>query len=104
MKTVRELFKDQSHLIKEPAVQELITEYERVCDDLIDIQQSNEFNKEKPLKELIKQILQAVTDEMDRDDVAVRFKETDRVDFKNAVKNLQKYILGYLKDYQIRIN
>ncbi|AGC76760.1 hypothetical protein LX97_01417 [Nonlabens dokdonensis] len=103
MKTVKEIFEDQQQLLSEPAVQVLIAEYETVCDDYIDLEQVTGMNKEEPLKELVRQILQSVNDEIKRDEDALRFKETARVDFKSAVVNLKSYIYMYLKDYNIRL-
>jgi hypothetical protein len=104
MKTVKELFKEQPLLQNEPAVQELIAPYEKLCDDFIERGQMAEMSKEKPLKELIVQMLYAINDEIKKDEESVLFKEIPRVDFKAAVNNLETYIYTYLKDYNIRIN
>jgi len=39
--------------------------------------------------------------ELQRDEDAIRFQESDRVDFKNAVTNLKTYIHQYCKDYSV---
>ncbi len=103
MQSIRLLFKDHPDIKKHPAVQELIREYDRVSDELIDLQQRSEFNKEKPLLELIRDIQTSIKSELARDVEAERFGETERVDFKESLKNLDKYIDRYKEDYKIRI-
>ena len=39
--------------------------------------------------------------ELKRDLEAERFGESERVDFKNALENLQNYIDDYCRDHQI---
>lgn len=103
MKTPYNIFKDHPAIEKHPAVQELIMEYESVCDALIDLQQVKEMNKELPLKILVNEILGSISTTLKSDEEALRFKETQRVDFKASVQNLQRYIFSYLNDYGIRL-
>ncbi len=102
MRTVKDIFENvDDEIVNHPAVKELIDEYEHVGDQLIDLQQSNEFSKEDPLKELVSQIKNSIQTVLKRDEDAIRFKETDRVDFKEAVINLHSYIQQYCRDYKI---
>ncbi|WP_438962420.1 hypothetical protein [Nonlabens sp.] len=101
MRTVKDIFTDNEDLLQEPPIQQLVNEYEQVCDELIDHKQVSEFSKEKELKELTRQILNSIKIELQRDENAIRFQETDRVDFKTAVTNLKSYIHQYCKDYSI---
>lgn len=101
MKTPAEIFKIEPELLNNPAVIELVSEYDSVCDSLIDLQQATAMGKEKYLKILLREIRESITMELQRDLVAERFGETERVDFKKAVQNLQEYIAEYCRDHKI---
>lgn len=101
MKTASEIFKNDPELLEKPAVKELISEYEKTCDALIDLQQVSELSKETFLKILISEIRGSISMELKRDLEAERFGESERVDFKNAVENLRIYIDDYCRDHQI---
>lgn len=101
MKTPSEIFKGEPELLQNPAVQELESEYDRVCDALIDLQQVTEMGKEKYLRILLREIRESIAMELQRDLEAERFGDTERVDFKRAVQNLQDYIGEYCREYQI---
>jgi hypothetical protein len=101
MKTPSEIFKNNPELLENPSVKELVAEYEEVCDALIDLQQVTEMSKEKYLKILVREIRESISMELKRDLEAERFGETERVDFKTAVENLQGYIREYCRDHQI---
>lgn len=101
MKTPSEIFKDDPQLLNEPAVKELVAEYEEVCDAFIDLQQTYEMNKEDFLKILLSEIRGSISMELKRDLEAERFGESERVDFKSAVENLRDYIDNYCRDHRI---
>ncbi|MCG2417536.1 hypothetical protein K8089_00780 [Aequorivita sp. F47161] len=101
MKTPSEIFKNNPNLLENPSVKELVSEYEEVCDALIDLQQVLEMNKEKYLKILLLEIRQSISMELKRDLEAERFGETERVNFKTAVENLSDYIAEYCRDHKI---
>jgi hypothetical protein len=101
MKTPAEIFKSQPELLQNPVVQELVSEYDGVCDALIDLHQLTEMGKEKYLRILLREIRESIAMELHRDLEAERFGETERVDFKRAVQNLQEYIGDYCREYQI---
>ena len=101
MKTPYEIFKNNSELLQNPAVKELVSEYTEVCDALIDLQQVSEMSKEKYLLILVREIRDSISMELKRDLEAERFGESERVDFKNAVENLRNYLNDYCRDHQI---
>ena len=101
MKTPSEIFKNNAELLQNNSVKELISEYENVCDELIDLQQVMEMSKEKYLKILLREIRESISMELKRDLEAERFYETDRVNFKSAIENLRNYIDDYCRDHQI---
>lgn len=101
MKTTHEIFKDSPGLLNNPEVEELASEYEKVCDALIDLQQVSEMSKEKYLMILVREIRESISMELKRDLEAERFGESERVDFKNAVQNLKNYINEYCREHKI---
>lgn len=101
MKTPLEIFNNNLELLNNPSVKELVSEYEEVCDALIDLQQVSEMSKEKYLQILVREIRESISMELKRDLEAERFGESERVDFKNAVENLRDYINEYCREHQI---
>lgn len=101
MKTPFEIFKNDPNLLENPYVKDLVSEYEEVCDALIDLQQLSETSKEKYLNILVREIRESISMELKRDLEAQRFGESERVDFKNAVENLHEYINKYCRDHKI---
>ena len=101
MKTPYEIFKNNSELLQNPVVKELVSEYTEVCDAFIDLQQVSEMSKEKYLLILVREIRDSISMELKRDLEAERFGESERVDFKSAVENLRNYINDYCGDHQI---
>ena len=87
--------------MENPLVKELTSEYEEVCDALIDLQQVSEMSKEKYLRILVREIRESISMELKRDLEAERFGESERVDFKDAIENLRDYINEYCRDHKI---
>jgi len=101
MKTVYKIFKNQTDLLEEPAVKELADCYEAICDDFIDLEQSVAKSKEKPLKVLIKEIQESISSIKKHNKEAERFGYNDKLDYEEAVHNLERYIQKYLEDHSI---
>ena len=101
MKTTLEIFKNDPNPLENASVKELVSEYEEVCDALIDLQQLSEMSKEKFLLILVREIRESISMELNRDLEAERFGESERVNFKIAVENLQVYINDYCRDHKI---
>lgn len=101
MKTPAEIFKNKPELLESKEVKELVSEYEEVCDALIDLEQVSEMSKEKYLQILVREIRESISMELIRDMEAERFGESERVDFKNAIENLRYHINNYCHDHRI---
>ena len=71
MKNINQIFKNNTHLMDEPEIIELI-----------------EYCQELEGEEIYDSCDKTLTD----DQLSERFKETPRVDFKEAVINLKKYM------------
>ncbi len=96
-----DFFAEDEELLQNPAVKKLISAYHEVGDELIDLQQTSGFSKETALKELVQQIRDSIALELKRDEESIRFKESERVDFKQAVQNLQDYLRQYLREHHV---
>lgn len=101
MKTPYQIFKKHPELLDNPEVQELVSQYDTVCDELIDLKQVTEKSKEQPLRVLIKEITESISKMHTHNDEAARFGYDDKLDYEVAVRNLQSYVSEYLRDYQI---
>ncbi|HEA31176.1 MAG TPA: hypothetical protein ENH91_14485 [Leeuwenhoekiella sp.] len=103
MRTPHQIFQNDPELEKHPAVQELIAQFEDTRDALVDAEQHIEqkFTRLKHMEELVGQIRAGIRDELKKDEEAERFRETERIDFKEAIINLERYISDYLRDYNI---
>ncbi len=101
VKTPYKIFKNNPELLDHPEVMELVSEYEEVCDALINLQQISEMSKEKYLEILVREIRESISMELKRDLEAERFGESERVDFKIATKNLRDYINEYCREHKI---
>jgi len=101
LKTPYEIFKNKPELLENPEVKKLVSEYEEVCDTLIDLQQVSEMSKEKYLQILVREIRESISMELNRDLEAERFGESERVNFKKATENLRDYINDYCRDHKI---
>jgi hypothetical protein len=92
MKNINQIFKTNTSLMDHPEVQELI-EY---CVDLegqvVEKKIEDTYNKEEIYHQIIKDVYESCVKTLEDDMVAERFKETPRVDFKDAIVNLKKYL------------
>jgi len=101
MKNIKQIFKDNKHLMDIPQVGELI-EYTRDLEgQLMDKKIDANYDKETLLKELVKDILTSCKDTLRDDEESIRFNEIPRVDFKETIENLSEYIRNYLREHKI---
>ena len=101
LKSPQALFREEPELLKRPAVQELIAQYEDVCNDLIDYEQRADESKEMYLRVLVKEIQDSIQRMEKHNEEALRFGYDDQMDHEQALKNLKTYISAYLRDHHI---
>ena len=100
-KNIHHLFKTNPSLLDNVEVQELI-EYCRELEGVIlERKIEDEYSKEQYYAQVFKDIYQSCNDTLNDDALAERFKETPRVDFKETISNLKKYMLEMRRLYKL---
>ncbi len=93
MKNIKSIFKNNTHLMDEPEVQELIDYCDELESQLIDVKQSEQFSKEDIFKEMIREILVGCDEILEGQDI----------DYKKMIENLKFYIKTNCEEYNIRL-
>ena len=93
MKNIKSIFKNNTHLMDEPEVQELIDYCDELESQLIDVKQSEQFSKEDIFKEMIREILVGCDEILEAQDI----------DHKKMIENLKFYIKTNCEEYNIRL-
>ena len=95
MKSINQIFKNNTSLMDEVEVRELIEYCKELEDEVIDLQQRDVSVMENKLTEVVRDIYHSVTDSMIRDEESTRFSETERVDFKESIINLKRFLVDF---------
>lgn len=100
-KNIHHLFKTNPSILDNVEVQELI-EYCRELEGIIlERKIEDEYNKEQHYKQVFKEIYQSCCETLKDDELAERFKETPRVDFKETIFNLKNYMFEMCRLYKL---
>jgi len=92
MKNVNQIFKNNTHLMDEPEVIELIEYCQELEGEVLEKKIEDTYSKEEIYLQILKEIYDSCDKTLTDDQLSERFKETPRVDFKQAVINLKKYM------------
>ena len=92
MKSVNQIFKNNKHLTDHPEVQELIDYCVELEGEVLEKKIEDTNSKEEIYLQILKEIYDSCDKTLTDDQLSERFKETPRVDFKEAVINLKKYM------------
>jgi len=92
MKSIHQIFKGNEHLMDLAPVEELIEYCQELEGDVMERKINDKYDKEHVLKGMLKDIRTSINDTLEEDEESIRFNEIPRVDFKEAVKNLKKFI------------
>jgi len=92
MKSVNQIFKNNTHLMDEPEVIELIEYCQELEGEVLEKKIEDTYSKEEIYLQILKEIYDSCDKTLTDDQRSERFKETPRVDFKEAVINLKKYM------------
>lgn len=103
MKSIKQIFKDNEYLMEEESVKELIEYCQELENEVIETKQVNKFSFEDKLTELVKEIYHSINSVLKEDENAIRFKETNRVDFKFRVELLKEYLINFSKDNKFNL-
>jgi len=101
MKNINQLFKNNRKLLYEPEVQELVEYCRELEGKILERKIEDEYSKEQYYAQVFKEIYQSCNDTLKDDEVAERFKETPRVDFKETISNLKKYMQEMCRLYKL---
>ena len=92
MKSVNQIFKNNKHLMDHPEVQELIDYCVDLEGQVVEKKIEDTYSKEEIYLQILKEIYDSCDKTLTDDQLSERVKETPRVDFKEAVINLIKYM------------
>jgi hypothetical protein len=101
MKNINQIFKNNKHLMDISEVSELIDYCRELEGKILERKIKDEYSKEQYYAQVFKDIYQSCNDTLKDDDLAERFKETPRVDFKETITNLKKYMLEMCRLYKL---
>ncbi len=103
MKNINQLFKNNRKLLYEPEVQELVEYCRELEGKILERKIEDEYSKEQYYAQVFKEIYQSCNDTLKDDEIAERFKETPRVDFKETISNLKNYMLEMCRLYKLNL-
>lgn len=92
MKNIRQIFKSNTSLMDHPEVQELIDYCVELEGNVVEKKIDDTYRKEEIYHQILKDIYESCDKTLEDDQLAERFKEIPRADFKEAVLNLRKYM------------
>jgi hypothetical protein len=102
MKSINQIFKNNEHLMDLGPVDELI-EYCRELEDEV-VENNQIIDQTVILKQLISEISKSCVDLLKEDEKSERWpNDFEKVDFKEAIINLKKYISLYCIDNKIKL-
>ncbi len=102
MKSINQIFKDNKSLMDEPEVQKLIDYCLELEENVVDNNQV--IDQTVVLKQLIFEIVNSCSDLIEEDKKNKRWpNDFPQVDFKDAIKNLEKYIRLYCEENYINL-
>ena len=101
MKNITQIFQGNEHLMDLEPVEELIDYCRELEGQVMERKIQDEYGKEKHYAQMFKEIYQSCNDTLKDDEIAERFKETPRVDFKETISNLKNYMLEMCRLYKL---
>ena len=92
MKNINQIFKNNTHLMDEPEVIELIEYCQELEGKFMEVEINKQYDKEDILINVIRDIKESCEQTINDNKESIRFNEIPRVDFEKSVINLKKYI------------
>jgi hypothetical protein len=103
MKNINQIFKNNKELMAHDEVQELMDYCVELEGQVVEKKIDDTYSKEEIYLQILKDIYDSCDKTLEDDQLSERFKETPRVDFKEAVINLKKYMGAVSKMYGIKL-
>ena len=101
MKNINQIFKNNTHLMDEPEVIELIEYCQELEGKFMEVEINKQYDKEDILINVIRDIKESCEQTINDNKESIRFNEIPRVDFEKSVVNLKKYIESINALYKI---
>ena len=92
MKNINQIFKNNTRLMDEPEVIELIEYCQELEGKLMEVEINKQYDKEDILINVVRDIKESCEQTINDNEESIRFNEIPRVDFEKSVVNLKKYI------------
>ena len=103
MKNINQIFKNNKELMAHDEVQELMDYCVELEGQVVEKKIDDTYSKEEIYLQILKDIYDSCDKTLEYDQLSERFKEKPRVDFKEAVINLKKYMGAVSKMYGIKL-
>jgi len=103
MKSISQIFEGNESLMDLRPIEELIDYCRELEGEILERKIEDEYNKEQYYAQVFKDIYQSCDDTLKDDELAERFKETPRVDFKETISNLKTYMLEMCRLYKLEL-
>jgi flagellar biosynthesis regulator FlaF len=103
MKSIRAIFKNNTSLMDENEVIELMDYCKELESEIYDMKFSDTKVMENKLAEVVRDIYKSVNMTVQDQKDAIRFGETESVDFEECVNNLKHYILDFATKNKFRL-
>ena len=103
MKSISQIFEKDPELLNKKEVQMLVEYCQDLEEQLIEYDQRQKYSFENKLAEVVRDIYNSCITELSNDEESIRFKETERIDFKQGVINLKEYILKFAHNNNFRL-
>jgi len=103
MKNINQIFKNNKELMAHDEVQELMDYCVELEGQVVEKKIDDTYSKEEIYLQILKDIYDSCDKTLEDDQLSERFKETPRVDFKESVINLKKYMGAVSKMYGIKL-
>ena len=92
MKSIYQIFQGNEHLMDLHPVEELIDYCQELEGEVMERRIEDNYDKEHVLKSMLKDIQTSINETLAEDEESIRFNEIPRVDFKESIKNLKRFI------------
>jgi len=100
MKSIRQIFRFNLQLMDEPEVEELIEYCRELEGQVMENSLASNYNKEINVTDIVRDIHTSCVEILNKDED--RF-DTEEIDYKQAIINLDKYIVKLCEEYKIML-
>lgn len=103
-KSAHQILKSKPELYDYPEVEKLIAYIEELEDEVVELKQKKDVNSEAHLKVLVEDINNDLYKFIEGEEKIEWVDGEERADrYLQTIKNLRKYIVNYIKDYNIKL-